>query len=66
MVLFIAIEITGPLEIARAERPQRVNSHPPILGVLLGVLFSACFLSWLCFQPNLCPSLPSSYMVEET
>lgn len=34
-MLFTAIEITGPLEIARAERHQRVNSHPPILGGVL-------------------------------
>lgn len=34
-MLFIAIEITALLEIARAERHQRLNSHPPILGGVL-------------------------------
>lgn len=51
-MLFIAIEITGPLEITRAERHQRVNSHPPILGAVLA------FQVWLCFLPDLCPKSP--------
>jgi len=46
-MLFITIEVTGPVEITRAERHQRVNLPPPIWG---GV-FTLYFLAVLSTRP---------------
>lgn len=51
-MLFITIEITGPVEITRAERHQRVNLPLPILGGMFILHF------WQCFLPDLCPKSP--------